>query len=56
MLVTGPPEYVAMIADFTKKSEKPKDDNKEMMSFPLKYASVADRTIKYRDQTLLVPG
>lgn len=56
VLVTGPPEYVAMIADFTKKSEKPKDDNKEMMSFPLKYASVADRTIKYRDQTLLVPG
>ncbi len=56
VLVTGPPEYVSMIADFTKKSEKPKDENKEMMSFPLKYASVADRTIKYRDQTLLVPG
>ncbi len=56
VLVTGPPEYVAMIADFTKKSEKPSDDNKEMMSFPLKYASVADRNIKYRDQTLLVPG
>lgn len=56
VLVTGPPEYVAMIADLTKKSEKPKHDNKEMMSFPLKYASVADRTIKYRDQTLLVPG
>lgn len=56
VLVTGPPEYVAMIADFTQKSEKPKDDNKEMMSFPLKYASVADRTIKYRDQNLLVPG
>lgn len=56
VLVTGPPEYVAMIADFTKKSEKPKDDNKEMMSFPLKYASVGDRTIKYRDQTLMVPG
>lgn len=56
VLVTGPPEYVSMIADFAKKSEKPKDEDKEMMSFPLKYASVADRTIKYRDQTLLVPG
>ncbi|MCU7369221.1 type III secretion system outer membrane ring subunit SctC [Pantoea stewartii] len=56
VLVTGPPEYVSMITDLAKKSEKPKEDNKEMMSFPLKYASVADRTIKYRDQTLLVPG
>ena len=57
VLVTGPPEYVRLIADFTRKSEeKPKSDDKEMMAFPLKYAAVADRTIKYRDQTLLVPG
>ncbi|MBP2169581.1 type III secretion protein C [Erwinia toletana] len=57
VLVTGPPEYVRLIADFARKSEeKPDASNKDMMSFPLKYASVADRNIKYRDQQLLVPG
>lgn len=58
VLVTGPPEYVNLIADFAKKSDTPKEDKspKEMMAFPLKYASVADRNIRYRDQTLLVPG
>ena len=57
VLVTGPPEYVRLIADFARKSEdKPDEKQKEMMSFPLKYAAVADRTIKYRDQNLLVPG
>ncbi|YCH31139.1 type III secretion system outer membrane ring subunit SctC [Erwinia sp. D4-22] len=58
VLVTGPPEYVNLIADFAKKSDTPKEDKepKEMMAFPLKYASVADRNISYRDQTLLVPG
>lgn len=57
VLVTGPPEYVRQIAEFTRKSEeKPEVDSKEMMAFPLRYAAVADRTIKYRDRTLLVPG
>ncbi len=58
VLVTGPPEYVRLISDFARKSdEKPKaGEDKEMMAFPLKYAAVADRSIKYRDQTLLVPG
>lgn len=57
VLVTGPPEYVRLIADFARKSEeKPDEKSKDMMSFPLKYAAVADRNIKYRDQELLVPG
>ncbi|WP_156322017.1 type III secretion system outer membrane ring subunit SctC [Winslowiella iniecta] len=57
VLVTGPPEYVRLIADFARKSEeKPDTSSKDMMSFPLRYASVADRNIKYRDQQLLVPG
>jgi type III secretion protein C len=57
VLVSGPPKYVELIADFSKKSEpeEPKED-KQMMAFPLKYADVADRTIKFRDQTLVVPG
>ena len=55
VIVTGPPEYVALVADFSAK-DNDKKQNKEMMAFPLKYASVADREIKYREKTLLVPG
>lgn len=56
VLVTGPPKYVDLIAQFSKKSEPETSEDKQMMAFPLKYADVADRTIKYRDQTLVVPG
>ncbi|WP_213989510.1 type III secretion system outer membrane ring subunit SctC [Sodalis sp. dw_96] len=56
VLVTGPPEYVALIENFTKKTAPKPEEDKQMMAFPLKYAAVADRTIKYRDQTLMVPG
>ncbi|WP_173636140.1 type III secretion system outer membrane ring subunit SctC [Erwiniaceae bacterium PD-1] len=55
VLVTGPPEYVSLVNDFSEQ-DKDKKENKEMMVFPLRYASVADRQIKYRDKTLLVPG
>lgn len=57
VLVTGPPEYVRLIDDFARRSEQKKDETqKEIMSFRMKYASVADRTINYRNQKLLVPG
>lgn len=56
VLVTGPPKYVDLIAEFSKKSEPETSEDKQMMAFPLKYADVADRTIKFRDQTLVVPG
>ncbi|WP_410174139.1 type III secretion system outer membrane ring subunit SctC [Pantoea vagans] len=58
VLVTGPPEYVRQITEFARKSEsKPEAAaSKDMMAFPLRYAAVADRTIRYRDQELLVPG
>ncbi|HDU5650191.1 TPA: type III secretion system outer membrane ring subunit SctC [Klebsiella aerogenes] len=55
VLVTGPPEYVALIKRFSQQREK-KDDRRKVMTFPLRYASVADRTIHYRDQTLIIPG
>lgn len=55
VLVTGPPEYVSLVNDFSVQ-DKDNKENKEMMVFPLHYASVADRQIKYRDKTLLVPG
>jgi len=55
VIVTGPPEYVSLVQDFSAK-DKDKKENKDMMVFPLKYASVADRNIQYRDKTVLVPG
>lgn len=55
VLVTGPPEYVALIKRFSQQREE-KDDRRKVMIFPLRYASVADRTIHYRDQTLVIPG
>nr|WP_205298850.1 MULTISPECIES: type III secretion system outer membrane ring subunit SctC [Pantoea] len=55
VIVTGPPEYVRLIQDFSAK-DKDKKTSKQMMVFPLKYASVADRNIQYRDKTILVPG
>lgn len=55
VIVTGPPEYVSLVQDFSAK-DKDKKADKQMMVFPLKYASVADRNIQYRDKTILVPG
>jgi type III secretion protein C len=56
VLVSGPPRYIELIEGFIKKITKPAELKEEVMVFPLKYASVADRTIKYREQTLTIPG
>ncbi|AMG56661.1 type III secretion system outer membrane ring subunit SctC [Pantoea vagans] len=55
VLVTGPPQYLELVKRFSEQREK-KEDRRKVMIFPLKYASVADRTIHYRDQTLVIPG
>lgn len=55
VLVTGPPQYLELVKRFSEQREK-KEDRRKVMTFPLKYASVADRTIHYRDQTLVIPG
>lgn len=55
VLVTGPPEYVELVKRFSQQKEK-KEDRRKVMTFPLRFASVADRTIRYRDQTLVIPG
>ncbi|GAB7258381.1 hypothetical protein DaDZ19_00460 [Dickeya ananatis] len=55
MLVTGPAEYVSLIRNFSQQRET-KDDRRKVMMFPLRYASVSDRTIQYRDQRLVIPG
>lgn len=55
VLVTGPPSYLELVKQFSEQREK-KEDRRKVMTFPLRYASVADRTIHYRDQTLVIPG
>ncbi|MCT2386024.1 type III secretion system outer membrane ring subunit SctC [Erwinia pyrifoliae] len=55
VLVTGPPQYLELVKRFSEQREK-KEDRRKVMTFPLRYASVADRTIHYRDQTVVIPG
>ncbi|UCZ75067.1 type III secretion system outer membrane ring subunit SctC [Dickeya zeae] len=55
VLVTGPAEYISLIRNFSQQRET-KDDRRKVMIFPLRYASVSDRTIQYRDQRLVIPG
>ncbi|MCF5637116.1 EscC/YscC/HrcC family type III secretion system outer membrane ring protein, partial [Pseudomonas syringae] len=58
VLVRGPAKYVEFVRDYSKKVEKPdeKADKQDVVVLPLKYANAADRTIRYRDQQLVVAG
>ncbi|OLU33676.1 EscC/YscC/HrcC family type III secretion system outer membrane ring protein [Pseudomonas sp. PA15(2017)] len=57
VLVRGPAKYVQFIRDYGEKVEEPEEAEKQdVIVFPLKYANVADRTIRYRDQELQVAG
>ncbi|OLU25152.1 type III secretion system outer membrane ring subunit SctC [Pseudomonas sp. PA27(2017)] len=57
VLVRGPAKYVQLIRDYGEKVEEPEEAEKQdVIVFPLKYANVADRTIRYRDQELQVAG
>lgn len=55
VLISGPRQYV----EFVKELVEQKDDvrnEKDIMIFPLKYASVSDRKVQFRDKTLTIPG
>jgi type III secretion protein C len=54
-LVSGPPDYVALI-ERTIKALPPTAGRQEVAVFRLKYASVNDRVVRYRDQTVATPG
>lgn len=57
VLVRGPAKYVEFVRDYSKKVEPPeKADKQDVVVLPLKYANAADRTIHYRDQSLVVAG
>ncbi|PPC77020.1 EscC/YscC/HrcC family type III secretion system outer membrane ring protein [Pokkaliibacter plantistimulans] len=55
VIVSGPQQYVEFVKELSKKKKKG-DDKLEVMVFPLKYALADDRSIKYRGQSIVVPG
>lgn len=55
VIVSGPKKYVNFVRALTKKKKKG-DEKFEVMVFPLKYALADDRTIKYRDKDISIPG
>jgi type III secretion protein C len=54
-LVSGPPAYVELV-ERTVSALPMGTGGQEVVVFRLKHASVNDRTIRYRDQQLVVPG
>lgn len=54
-LVSGPPQYVDLV-ERTIKSLPRSDGRQAVAVFRLKYASVNDRVVRYRDQTVKTPG
>lgn len=56
VLVRGPARYVELIRNFTKKQSNSEEQQLQVMIFPLRYASVADREINYRGQRMNIPG
>ncbi|MGB3126397.1 MAG: secretin N-terminal domain-containing protein, partial [Pseudomonas sp.] len=55
VLVSGPPRYVQFVREYSKTVDKP-DEKQDVVVLPLRYANAADRSIKYRDETLTVAG
>ncbi|CPR20538.1 type III secretion system outer membrane ring subunit SctC [Brenneria goodwinii] len=55
VLVTGPQTYIDLIRNFSQQREK-QDERRKVMIFPLRFASVSDRTLQYRDQRIVIPG
>ncbi|WP_231906534.1 type III secretion system outer membrane ring subunit SctC [Pseudomonas sp. StFLB209] len=55
VLVSGPPRYIELIRSFSKEKRKTEEKHQVMM-FPLRYAAVADRQIRYRDESVSIPG
>lgn len=62
VLVSGPKRYIDLVKKYSRPSlqamnRKKKQNNKyDVMVFPLKYASVTDREVRYRDEHIVIPG
>src|SRR4051812_39907041 len=55
VLISGPKQYVDFVKELVEAREDKRND-KEIMMFPLKYASVSDRQVQFRDKTITIPG
>lgn len=55
VLVSGPKTYIEQIKQFSSK-RRSADEKQSVLSFPLKFANAADRTVDYRGEKLVVPG
>ena len=56
VIVSGPPEYLNLIASFIPEPESKNEQKPSIMIFPLKYASVNDRDVVFRNHKMVVPG
>ncbi|NOJ24254.1 type III secretion system outer membrane ring subunit SctC [Vibrio coralliilyticus] len=62
VLVSGPKRYVDLVKKFSRPSlramnkKKKSKKQQEVMVFPLKYASVTDREVRYRNEHIVIPG
>lgn len=54
VLVSGPTEYVRLIRKLATGHDKPADN--DALVFRLRYASVEDREVSYRDRKVVTPG
>ncbi|MFL7961149.1 MULTISPECIES: type III secretion system outer membrane ring subunit SctC [unclassified Pseudomonas] len=55
VLISGPERYVRLVTQFARARKTP-EEKQEVINFPLRYATAADRNIKYRGETLVIPG
>ncbi|WP_339506822.1 type III secretion system outer membrane ring subunit SctC [Pseudomonas sp. EA_15y_Pfl1_P102] len=55
VLVSGPKRYIDQIKQFSSQRRSP-DEKQSVLSYPLKFASAADRHVDYRGEKLIVPG
>ncbi|MCR4538171.1 type III secretion system outer membrane ring subunit SctC [Pseudomonas sp. 18.1.10] len=55
VLVSGPRRYIEQIKQFSSQ-RRSADEMQAVLSFPLKFASAADRPLDYRGEKLTIPG
>ena len=58
VIVSGPSQYVNFINRLSEKEKELQEQaaNSDIYVFPLKHASVADRTLKIRNEDVVIPG
>ncbi|MGY2254259.1 type III secretion system outer membrane ring subunit SctC [Pseudomonas reactans] len=55
VLVSGPRRYIEQIKQFSSQ-RRSADEKQAVLSFPLKFANAADRTLNYRGEKMIIPG